>query len=632
MNLVWRHIYEKCSLKQIARALCGCTHRRGTASSSYTSFSCAKYSCICQTPEEEAGEYHSESVATRHLSEETRSCEHSVPCKNCSQYSLSWRECVINIVCSLILSNAKVATHYFGVKPPPIETKYHFRQTSLHSFYVALEIIFGGLIVITQQDGPPRKRLTFNSLAIKAGSHYTVPNRINRLLQCLDVSLKQRTHLHVLIRILVTECELFPTNLCVNDVPVTTESLSHRQLWTGCNSTRLLRLFLGRVESLKLCYRDSIPTFSCGYFVTECVTKLPKSNLESLVIVINERPTQSKGHPQMCKTLLSSLAPLLSSNLDNDRGSGYSNLTNFQVLSNYSVESSKFNNAVATKGLMQVAANQKHLMSLVVAGCWGYQSKMGTHVLTGFCHSLLSSHLRYIHLRDLDMSLTLVQLFLKLFLNSRAPHEQVFVLQSVWMHETSIGCDLEGLVEIPDNPNPVVDEGRKKSLHFLSMHIPNSFIAWLSTLPVLMLNDLRLSDIQYDLDMLPGGMIGAIANHRHSSVENVSVSCHTTDCPNEMLDVLLQKSDTLRSLTLVGPKPNLIKILITGLNALKHHPKPALRHLTVKKADFDQHNQLCQEFLDSLLGLSDLVVTMPDTRMSSDCKCMFERLPNTAIL
>lgn len=630
-NLVWCHIYEKCSLKQIAQVLCRCAHRRGTTVRSSTTSYFAKYPCICQTPhdiQEEVGEDHSD--VPSHLGG-SRVCEHSVPCQNSDQQLLSWRECVINILCSLILSNVKVGTHHFGVKPPPCEI--NFKQTSLHSLYVALQIIFAGHIMITQEDASSRKKFTFNSLAIKNSPHHAVPNRINRLLQRLEDSLKKKTHLHVLIRTLVTECEIFPTNLCINDAPVTGESLSHQQLWTECNSTHLLKQFLGRVESLKLCYRDEIPKFSCGYFVTECITKLPESNLGSLVIVINERTTQSRGHPEICKTVLTSLAPLLSSNLDNGGGSGYSSLANFQVLSNYRVESSKFNNAVATKGLMQVSANQKCLRSLVVAGCWGFQSKMGTHVLTGFCHSLLlSSHLRFIHLRDLDISLSLVQLFLRLFLHSQAPHEQVFVLQSVWMHETSIGCDLDGLVEIPDNPNHTVDDARKKSLHFLSMHIPNSFIAWLSTLPVLMLNDLQLSDIQYDPDMLPGGMIGAIANHCYSFVEKVSVSCHTTDCPNEMLDVLLEKSDTLQSLTLVEPKPNLIRILISGLNALKHHPKSTLHHLTVKKAHFEQHNQLCQDFLDSLLGLSDLVITLTDTRMSSDYKCMFERLPNAVIL
>lgn len=629
-NLVWCHIYEKCSLKQIAQALCRCTQRRGTTVRSSTTSNCAKYPCICQAPheiQEEVGENHS--VATGHL-EGSRVCDNSLPCQpNSTQQLLSWRECVINIICSLILSNAKVGTQHFGVKQP---CEIRFKQSFLHSLYVALQIIFGGHIKITQDDVSSRKRFTFNSLAIKYGPHYAVPTRINRLLQRLEDSLKQKTHLHVLISTLVTECEIFPTNLCINDAPVTDESQSHQQLWTEYNSTHLLRQFLSRVENLKLCYRDAIPKFSCGYFVTECVTKLPESNLESFVIVINERTTQSRGHPQMCKTLLTSLAPLLSSNLENGGGIGYSNLTNFQVLSNYRVESSKFNNAVATKGLMQVSANQKRLESLVVAGCWGFQLKMGMHVLTDFCHSLLlSSHLRFIYLRDLDISLSLVQLFLRLFLHSQAPHEQVFVLQSVWMHETSIGCDLDGLVEIPDNPYHIVGDVRKKSLHFLSMHIPNSFLVWLSTLPVLMLKDLQLSDIQYDPDMLPGGMIGAIANHRHSFVENVSVSCHTTDCPSEMLDVLLEKSDTLQSLTLVEPKPNLIRILISGLNALKHHPKSTLHHLTVKKAHFE-HDQLCQDFVDSLLGLSDLLVTLTDTRMSSDYKCMFERLPNTVIL
>ena len=108
---------------------------------------------------------------------------------------------------------------------------------------------------------------------------------------------------------------------------------------------------------------------------------------------------------------------------------------------------------------------------------------------------------------------------------------------------------------------------------------------------------MELSDIQYDPDMRPGGLLGVLGSHKNCHIESVSVSCHTADCPSEALDLLL-KNKSLHSVTLVEPKAPLISSLVQGLKAISVQLNGSLRHLAVRKAVLGSN--MCQSLFDAL--------------------------------
>ena len=639
MNRVWRQVYEKCGLGQVASALCGC--RRGTIGSSAAS-NRQKYPCICQLPQttlhkqSALGIVHQPSALdnTSDGVKPARKCEYTG-----NQPEYEWRKCFINIVCSLILSSIRVPLHFSRERGHSGSKHYSSRgrPLPLSPFDVALQLLLTGHTQLPQAHS---SRHDLSSLSILYCRCNVRPKRMIAFLHGFESSLKEATHLQKLIHILVSEFSIFPQTLCISHAK-TSNSEVYQQLWRENSANDTLNLFLSKVVSLKLCYREIIPELSNGFCITECITSLPESCLESLAIVIAEHATHANGRSHMCKNLLSSLVPLFSPTLLEQEGcsfdinresGGFSGLRNLHVSTNYSVESSKFNNAVATRELMRIAANQKQLESLSVSGWWGYLQKIHSTsmgILEKFCNCVFGSHLTLVHLKDLDIPVSLVQTFMKLFLQYPAVHEQTFVLQSVWMHEANTGSELDSLTAM-NSATMSEERAATKSLHFLSMHIPNPFLSWLSTLPRLVLKDLELSDIQYDLDMTPGGLIGVFGNHNHSGVDNLSVSCHTRDCPEESIDLMF---DTLQSLTLVQPKPNLLRNLVQGLRGVN---KTYLRYLAIKDASLNSGNErLCKEFIDALFGLpqlSEMILDLRGTKMSEGHKHLCLNLPCKVII
>lgn len=576
MNRVWSHAFERCSLRSIIRTLCDCA-RSGTSSVN-VQVTNDKYPCVCQLPPD--------------LNQCTQK---RLDCADDDKSVLTWRQCFANVISSLVLSPSQLSIRESHQRTS--SSKRHSSRSRLpavDAFEAALQILFSG-------QTPSRLDLSsYNSISLLYCGCCVRPARIMERLSSLQTSRADQTQAVQLMQMMVWDFDLLPKSLCIDHKQSSDPDVE--PVWAKYDYSSIVGHFLGMVKVLKLCLRGNFGGNSHGYCVIKCILSLPSPSLESLRIAENDQLIKLNGrsHSSLIKNTLVSLAPLLthSSNentavLQKDNCT-FSGFRDFQVSSNYKLEYSNFHNAIATKELMNIVSQQKNLESLVVSGCWGWSSKVHSmSILHTFCGSLFGSHLSLVHLKDLDIPAPILQILLRAFLQTFASHKQTFILQSVWMYET----DEFEFSSFPSNSPAECSKMTSKSLHLLSMHVPNYFLSWLSTLTCLCVKNVELSDIQYDPDMRPGGLIGVLGSHKDCRIESVSVSCHTADCPSEALDLLMKKG-SLHSVTLVEPKAPLLSSLVRGLRAINVQSNSSLFHLAVKKAVLD--NSMCQCLFDAL--------------------------------
>ena len=577
MQSVWRHAFERCSLKSIVRTLCDCA-RSGSSPAVVPN---DKYPCVCHLPPDSG----------QRVQERADCAARNDGC------AFSWRQCFTNVLSSLILSPCQLSIREAHQRTGCSRRhSIRSRSPSVDSFEAVLQILFSGQTPSRQDLG------SYNSLSLLYCGHFVRPARIMKYLSTLQSCRADQMQTVKLMEMMILDFDLLPKSLCIDHKE--SNGPDAEPVWAKHDLSSTVGHFLSMVKVLKLCLRGNFGGNSHGYYVIKCILSLPSPSLESLRIAENDQLIKLNGRSHNCliKNTLVSLAPLLTHSSNEETAAqqkenhSFSGFRDFQVSSNYKLEYSNFHNAIATKELMNIVSQQKNLESLVVSGCWGWSSKVhSSSILHTFCGSLFGSHLSLVHLKDLDMPAPILQIFLREFLQTFASHKQMFILQSVWMYETdefefsTLPSTNDSSVECPKMTN--------KTLHLLSMHVPNYFLSWLSSLPCLAVKNVELSDIQYDRDMRPGGLVGVFGSHKNCHIESVSVSCHTADCPSEALDLLL-KNKPLHSVSLVEPKAPLLSSLVRGLKASSIQLNSSLRHLAVKKAVLD--NNMCQSLFDAL--------------------------------
>ena len=522
---VWKKLYERCSLRRIARALCWCS----TRSTNRSATAASRLPCICQSWEE-----------SNHRRDSN---------------DLSWRECFVHVLSSLILSFTRISFSRDCRRPAKHKTEHC--QFNLDPLETAYRILFTGHLG-TLHD---RSRCDCNGHFIKFAGYHVRPERMLHHLSLLVTNKKDA--FNILVKKMITDFNMFPVILCINNTNSMASYYSTEKFLCRDSTGDITKSFLEKVKTLKLCFKDRLQKHSSALHILKCATAYSTTKLESLIVRIDDhdqptyKPTNDKyctcGQPSLTKSILLSIAPLLAPPM-NDwnqdlqlhlKTKPFLCLKNLEVSCNYRLESSNFQNAVSVGALMHIVTHQKNLESLTVSGWWGWSPKVpNTTILSQFCSSFFSQSVSLIHLKDLDVPFPLVQKLLRSFLDSPPGQQQTFVMQSVWIYDEPDNIELQSLTtnctcDIPLQHHATGKRIVRKSLHFLSMHISNEFLAWLSTVPSLHIKHLELSDIQYDPDMRPGGLIGIIENHCNSHVENVAISTILLSyCPSEAFDVL----------------------------------------------------------------------------------------------
>ena len=579
VNRIWSGVCERSDLRRLALDLCGCVKPWINSSSSrFAAIACSdEYPCICRFP-----------------TNSNASWQDSLVDAGVSRHTFSWKECFTNALSSFLVSSSLICDAGDKKHGMPIDFLFN-------SFEIALCILFTG-------DKPHRMSVkNYRRLVFQYCGRTVRLQRLSGYLDTLQESRASQRHI-IQLAYMMVKFDLVPKSLCIGNREVEKEDPILE--WVKPNSLSIVGPFLSKVAILKLCLKGSLRhnLLGYGYFVIKSILSLPSHSLESLKIIENEsQRVFRRSNVSLIKTILVNLSPLLTNkstdvnHVVHSRGiQPFAGLKDFQVTSKYKLERSTFVNAIATRELMNIVAYQKHLESLTVSGVWGWSSKVQTtRHFQSFCGSLFSCHLSLVWLKDLDIPVPLLQTLLQVFFQLPGSSQQTFVLQSVWMFEPDADLSLGSLSSTSSNSLSECYE-TSKCLHFFSMHVPNYFLSWLSTLPSLPLKEVELSDIQYDADMRPGGITAVLGSHAHCSIASMCISCHTVDCPSEALDILLRKK-SLRSLTLVEPKTPLLSSLVQGLHSLNSDTGSSLEYLAVRSPVLSEGEGVSREALLSAL-------------------------------
>ena len=591
VNRIWSEVCERSGLKRLALDLCGCAKPCSNSSSSrFATSACSdEYPCICRFP-----------------TNVNASWQDSLVDAGVTGHTFSWKECFTNALSSFLVSPSLICDTGDKKHGMPIDFLFN-------SFEIALCILFTG-------DKPQRISVkNYRCLVFQFFGRTVRLQRFSGYLDTLQESRANQRHIIQLAHMMV-KFDLVPKSLCIGNREVQEEDPILE--WVKPTSLSIVGPFLSKVSILKLCLKGSFRhnLLGYGYFVIKSILSLPSHSLESLKIIENEsQRVFHRSNASLIKATLVNISPLLTNkstdvnHVVHSRGiQPFAGLKDFQVTSKYKLECSTFVNAIATRELMNIVAYQKRLESLTVSGVWGWSSKVqNTTHFQNFCGSLFSCHLSLVWLKDLDIPVPLLQMLLRVFFQLPGSSQQTFVLQSVWMFEPDADLSL-GFSSSASNSLLECYE-TSKCLHFFSMHVPNYFLSWLSTLPSLPLKEVELSDIQYDTDMRPGGITAVLGSHAHCSIESMCISYHTMDCPSEALDVLLRKK-CLRSLTLVEPKAPLLSSLIRGLHSLNSDTGSSLKYLAVRSPVLNEDEGVSHKALLSALNhlphFSDMTIDL----------------------
>ena len=480
--------------------------------------------------------------------------------------SMNWREYFIIVVSSLLLS-CVLDPLVLGHLLPITLTK---MKNQLGNYFVVLQYLFCNRIL-------RNKHLSkIDGLQLSLYGHGIRPVRFAKYLGCTSFTIIE------LLEYLMDVCKVFPKSIVVDCVLCADSTLL---LEVKANGSRILPTFFSQVGEVYFVGHSLPPHFvvedcKVASFILETVLSNEKSCLYSVIIDVDEVSHNShetvginRRVEEMLKCLLAAISPFFVNSYR-----PYLGLKRLHVYAKYKGQHMCAGvTNIAMDHLFSIVQGQRHLESLSISGWW---TRSRAQKVDSLCSLFFGSSLTSVHLKLLDLPVVLVQELIQVFLYSPCSRSRELVLQSVWMYEDSTNIT-PNCVDHPDS-----DGGTEhKSLHLIAMYIPNHFIAWLSNLVAVRLHMLVLSDIQYDPDMMPGGILGALGQHPNSQIQIVHLNSHTVDCPKEGLELLLQ-NPSVKHLHLTGPRKDLLDNLVLGL--LNQAEVGALETLSVKEASFTE--------------------------------------------
>ena len=393
-------------------------------------------------------------------------------------------------------------------------------------------------------------------------------------------------------------------------------------LWeelTHCVAKRVaLKHFLSDVREVEFLTEPYKEAAKPVFLLLESILTNKEPLLDSLVIAVHEfRARRRHGLGRNGKTIcraftgptlrdiLVTISPLLESKTSPSSSPPYQSLKRLHITTKYKGETTSAY-AIATNQFIRIAQNQKKLESVYTSGWLQWSEKYIPHpAFETLCS--ITARLTLFHLRNMDLPAPLVQALIQSFLSSISSHKCELVLSSVWMYDDPKAISKLITRHKHAPTSPTVDElGIKyKCLRLLSMYIPNHFIEWLSSLCSVRLNLLEISNLQYDYNMVLGGVLGALGQHPNCHITHVHCSNHTQDCPQERVDWLLQDPG-LQTLHFGGAKKDMLDCLAVGL--MNQANVGSLQSLTLVRCKFypESEDSNFEVFFSSLFSLPQL--------------------------
>ena len=389
-----------------------------------------------------------------------------------------------------------------------------------------------------------------------------------------------------------------------------------------------LKQFLSEVREVEFLTEPYKEAAKPIYLMLETILTSKNPQLESLVIGVNEfrarrRHGLGRNGKTVCRAftgptlrdILVTISPLLEAKVsapgspssDSPSPQSYQGLKKLHITTKYKGESTSAY-AVATEQFIRIAQNQRHLEFVYTSGWLQWSEKYIPHTAFETLCSI-TSRLSLFHLRNMDLPAPLVQALIQSFLSSNSFRKCELVLSSVWMYDDPKATSkfAKWHKHMPPEPATTADESglAHKSLRLLSMYIPNPFIQWLSTLHSVRLHMLELSNLQYDYNMMHGGVLGVLGQHPNCHITHVRCSNHTQDCPQEGVNWLLQDFG-LQTLHFGGAKKDMLDCLAVGL--VNQGRVGSLRCLTLVRNKFYPETQDSdfKKFFTALFSLPQL--------------------------
>ncbi len=527
---------------------------------------------------------------------------------------VDWREFFVTVACNLLLCAQQLPLAQYSEPSCNV--------TEQHSIYVILlQYLF-----CNQFWRAKRYTLEGDGISMFVYGQRVRPSRFARYTSITQVSFT----LTDLVAFVTDVCRVYPKSLVVD-----CDLCSIEQFYSLPMGEKLLQDFLSQVRDVHFVSRS----MNLGSTITvtqllRVILSTPSPELCSLSICLEEEQRAvERGSLVRADTslrnILLAIRPFFAAFQEDSSSEGFpcssastgmKSLVNGPCLSLRSLRVSKKGRHSGTSGLcakyfFDIVQAQQKLETVEISGWWTWSDRLTPPVNISSVSSLFfHSQLSLIQLRQLDLPAFVVQSLVEAFVQSPSTHKQEFTLYSVWMYGDCRGrtTTVDNHLNLPKK-DPVTEQ---KYLTLQSMYIPNSFIEWLTTLECINLNTLVVCDVQYDRDMYPGGIIGALGRHKHCQVRTVHLSTHTHYCPSEGLELLLQ-SPSLKELCLTGPKHELFDNLLTGLQ--NQAAVGSLRTLAIFQTSFVEMDS--SEFgrlaaaVFSLPQLSELTLEIADCQM-----------------
>lgn len=604
---------------------------------------------VCCRYEENAIPYSSSYTCSARLHSgnavaEFRRMQRGIPAKSSA---LSWRDHFANIICTLLLHALPIPS----LQPSSIFCK----EVGCLNNLILQYLFCIGLVPIKQMKAYGGLPLVLYDRELKIPRRYVLfTDSTQPFYNVLELMAFINEKCHLLPKALVVDCNSFINSAIWSSKPVPISQslpISQSKLATTTSSLQQFLSQTREIEFHAVCreapdvtnrrtllplshHSQSQQSVSIITLFLELLVVSPEAHLDSLTLKVQEiqrvHPLRTKHRisdrsGQLLKEIMTAITPLFSENAVETPKYGtsafpapiwscapYCGLRKFKVATNYKGEGNSAN-ITSTQQFFQLIQSQKHLESIHISGWWEWSDILLSHTLRlddeMIAAFLFPPHLTDLHLQNLDMPASFIQRLILAFLSSPSTHRQKFTLYSVWMYDETnktrskrYKCNSQGI--------------RCKSLQLLSMYISNHFIQWLRTVPSISLNSLELRDLQYDPDMVPGGVLGALGQHPRCEIENVLVSNHTVDCPREGLEFLL-KNPSLKSLEITGAKKELLESLTLGLSAAVQSKVSSLQTLSLIATEFSheigmsEFEALCNAIF-SLPQLSKLSLHISD--------------------
>ena len=522
-----------------------------------------------------------------------------------------WKELFAIITCSLLLHISPVCiADYF--KPVSFRQRLRLHRVVSGDFLSLLQYLFCSAYLSAKHIR------TYGGLSLVVCGQVIRPKRFAEYLDKCD-SMK-------LMRYVIERCRLYPKCLFINCISSARSSL-FRELRVNEENMQTLRKLLCEVRQVEFVIRTGFRMYLRAqehiYLMIESVLSSQNPQLESLTIQAREAVVPLTFKPS-CGTLVKGiLTDIASLFVDLPRKTDTasppcpkSSIVPYHGLKKLNISTTGIwkpggssADATASEYFIRIAQSQTKLESLHISRWWVWSEKSAPPMdFNSLCSLFFHSNLSYLHFHELDLPAAFVQGLIRTFLYVSSTSHRELILHSVWMYDEPISDDQ--LVPYRDNtvPNPEDEYSglEHKTLRLVSMYISNPFITWLSTLKFVCLKELELTDLQYDSDMKPGGILGALGRHSSCQIANVDVSSHTVDCPKEGLEVLLQHS-SVNTLNLVGAKKDLLESLACGLVS-----KPTMDSLQILSISIAQlkpeetEEILFKDLFKAILSLSQL--------------------------